>query len=615
MLSMTCRDPGRAPLQFWRQRRTAGPPRRTGEAVRTADDRTEELDAPPETARVRVMDRAAGPAARPRSLPAAAAPRGRRLRRRVARARRAPRPRRRRQADRDARRRGAARGPSARRRPPRGLQHPGIVALYESGRDERRRVPRLGARAGPHARRADGGGRAVGPRRRARRASRCATRWPTRTAAASSTATSSPANIMVPDRPHDGAGVAKLTDFGVARIAGEDVAHAHRRRRRHARVHGARAGRGPRRRRRGRPLRARARPLRGARRGQPGARARRGVHGAARRRAPSGARAPAPRPPARPLRRDRPGRPAAPRAAGHDRGPAPRARARAARAWGTTPATIAGSPLEGIAEAAVPRARTRPLARVLAAVAAGALTTAAVAWLGPAPPLPPRPPERPPRRSSPCSRAWAGSRSPRRSRPGWRPPSARARPSSSSRRPADRRSSCAAAGPLWSAPAIAPVLGLAGLRGAWPALAGQAARPWHRLALGALGAWWLVLAEAVAGERLATGPPRDMGAGSGPRSMRWTTSSCRSSRAARCSSRALWALAAARAALPGPRPRLRAGPRRRDDLGRRARLRRRRPWRPGCAVSSPARSPPEVSPWPRERSPRPPGEARSRSAS
>src|SRR4051812_36557882 len=28
---------------------------------------------------------------------------------------------------------------------------------------------------------------------------------------------------MVPDRPHDGSGVAKLTDFGVARIAGEDV--------------------------------------------------------------------------------------------------------------------------------------------------------------------------------------------------------------------------------------------------------------------------------------------------------------------------------------------------------------------------------------------------------
>src|ERR671938_58052 len=32
-----------------------------------------------------------------------------------------------------------------------------------------------------------------------------------------------PGNVMVPDEPHDGAGVAKLTDFGVARIAGDDV--------------------------------------------------------------------------------------------------------------------------------------------------------------------------------------------------------------------------------------------------------------------------------------------------------------------------------------------------------------------------------------------------------
>jgi eukaryotic-like serine/threonine-protein kinase len=68
-------------------------------------------------------------------------------------------------------------------------------------------------------------------------------------------------------------------------------------------------------------------------------------------------------------------------------------------------------------------------------------------------------------------------------------------------------------GALWSTPALAPVLGIAGLAGVWPALAGQAARPWHRLALGALGGWWLVLAEAVANERLALGPPHDAGAG------------------------------------------------------------------------------------------------------
>jgi eukaryotic-like serine/threonine-protein kinase len=67
-------------------------------------------------------------------------------------------------------------------------------------------------------------------------------------------------------------------------------------------------------------------------------------------------------------------------------------------------------------------------------------------------------------------------------------------------------------GGLWSAPALAPVLGLAGLAGAWPAFAGQVARPWHRLALGALGAWWLVLAEALANDRLGIGPPREAAA-------------------------------------------------------------------------------------------------------
>ena len=61
-------------------------------------------------------------------------------------------------------------------------------------------------------------------------------------------------------------------------------------------------------------------------------------------------------------------------------------------------------------------------------------------------------------------------------------------------------------GYLWSAPAGAPVLGAVSLAGAWPALAGQAGRLWHRVALGVLGAWWLVLAEALTGDRLAAGP-------------------------------------------------------------------------------------------------------------
>ena len=62
------------------------------------------------------------------------------------------------------------------------------------------------------------------------------------------------------------------------------------------------------------------------------------------------------------------------------------------------------------------------------------------------------------------------------------------------------------AGHLWSAPAGAPVLGAVSLAGAWPAVAGQAGRFWHRVALGALGAWWVVLAEALTGDRLAAGP-------------------------------------------------------------------------------------------------------------
>ena len=64
-------------------------------------------------------------------------------------------------------------------------------------------------------------------------------------------------------------------------------------------------------------------------------------------------------------------------------------------------------------------------------------------------------------------------------------------------------------GGLWSLPAGASLLGVAGLAGAWPALAAQAPRPWHRAALGAVGCWWLALAELVSGDRLALGTPPD----------------------------------------------------------------------------------------------------------
>ena len=61
-------------------------------------------------------------------------------------------------------------------------------------------------------------------------------------------------------------------------------------------------------------------------------------------------------------------------------------------------------------------------------------------------------------------------------------------------------------GRAWSLPALAPALGLLGLAGAYPALAGRAPRWSTRLALGALGAWWLVLAEPLLTRTLVFGP-------------------------------------------------------------------------------------------------------------
>jgi len=65
----------------------------------------------------------------------------------------------------------------------------------------------------------------------------------------------------------------------------------------------------------------------------------------------------------------------------------------------------------------------------------------------------------------------------------------------------------------WSAPAAAPVLGLLGLAGAFPALAGTARSATVRAGLGAMGLWWLLLAEPLLGRDLLFGldrvlPPR-----------------------------------------------------------------------------------------------------------
>jgi hypothetical protein len=65
-------------------------------------------------------------------------------------------------------------------------------------------------------------------------------------------------------------------------------------------------------------------------------------------------------------------------------------------------------------------------------------------------------------------------------------------------------------GRAWALPAAAPLLGLVGLAGAYPALAGRAERWGARVALGALGAWWIVLAEPIAERALVFGPAPDI---------------------------------------------------------------------------------------------------------
>ena len=61
-------------------------------------------------------------------------------------------------------------------------------------------------------------------------------------------------------------------------------------------------------------------------------------------------------------------------------------------------------------------------------------------------------------------------------------------------------------GRAWPLPAAAPLLGLAGMAGAYPALAGRAPGWFARAALGALGAWWVVLSEPLLERALVLGP-------------------------------------------------------------------------------------------------------------
>ena len=168
-----------------------------------------------------------------------------------------------------------------------------------------------------------------------------------------------PQNVLIPDEPERlRRRSAKLTDFGGASLAGEEAPDAHRRRARHARLHGARAERRPGGRPAGRPVLARARPLRGAVRRQPGARAARpppprgGSGGRSRR----SSRAPQ-RPAARAhSRRSTPRSPSTPPSAARWMNCAPRSRMSSSTASGARGAVRAP------ARAAV-RAATRPTAR------------------------------------------------------------------------------------------------------------------------------------------------------------------------------------------------------------------------------------------------------------
>ncbi len=63
----------------------------------------------------------------------------------------------------------------------------------------------------------------------------------------------------------------------------------------------------------------------------------------------------------------------------------------------------------------------------------------------------------------------------------------------------------------WVGCVLAPALGAVGLAAAFPAIAGQSSRWADRAARGALGFWWLVLAEPLLGRRLWLGSPPPTG--------------------------------------------------------------------------------------------------------
>ncbi|MGZ4270690.1 MAG: protein kinase domain-containing protein [Solirubrobacteraceae bacterium] len=172
-----------------------------------------------------------------------------------------------------------------------------------------------------------------------------------------------------------------------------------------------------------------------------------------------------------------------------------------------TVAGVGGEGFVGHAAEAVaaprPRPPLRPAARAVAALAVAGLAAAALRWLGSGPPMTP-----------PAGAAVAAAAVLLLPRVGWLAVAAAlgawlggdvawllaalALPTAVLLR---------RAGTLWSLPAAAPLLGAASLAGAWPVLAAQAGSAWRRAVLGALGFWWLALAEVLLGRRLALGAP------------------------------------------------------------------------------------------------------------
>ena len=188
----------------------------------------------------------------------------------------------------------------------------------------------------------------------------------------------------------------------------------------------------------------------------------------------------------------------------------------------------------------------RLLARLAAAAAAAGLTAGALAWLGPDPPV-----------QAFAGAGVAGAAVLVLPRMGWLVTVAVLLAWLAVAAPGVALVVALAAAPVplllprrgtrWSVAALPALLGALGLAGAWPALAGQAARWPARAALGALGGWWLALAEALTGDRLAVGPAP----GVAPRGS-WETSALDAARDAvwpllsggALGLAALWALAA-----------------------------------------------------------------------